>query len=411
MQNQILKYDITDNTVDNDVIINPTKQQLVFFPKEESQMFQGKSFDFSVDTDKTTITENNDMLAFVNRIKDESTSMPIDPLGYGLPGTTGVGVDDYYHRNERINSSHTPTDYIGASSISVPTILNENFCDFKLINGNSEEELYVNTTTSLDIITPGIQRVKIPQNRFNTILTNSTDIINNGGDNLIRNYGKYYIKIAPKGIEIQVVDLERHHHQPWESMRDNVDITMDGPNAFFNPLKKRRSVVYCDKSDFLNSLWNFESSSNQSGRLYGSIVEIWDSSLTELKQTKVITENIFDFNNDTTNYSKLVLQPDIIGYDTMSQALVAGDFLRIYPRETYFNQIILEINYLDKLKEINSLVRFMLNDVVRDMETGIVEIYDDNGLSIDSNGSFNGTVSQRYQIQQEGKFELRKKLK
>jgi hypothetical protein len=51
---------ITDNTIDNYVVISPTKPSFVFFPKEESQIIKG-------------VDEN--LLTYVN-IYDSSQYMP-----------------------------------------------------------------------------------------------------------------------------------------------------------------------------------------------------------------------------------------------------------------------------------------------------------------------------------------------
>jgi hypothetical protein len=45
------------------------------------------------------------------------------------------------------------------------------------------------------------------------------------------------------------------------------------------------------------------------------------------------------------------------------------------------------------------------------MSTGIYEIYDDKGFAIDASGNFQGTILNRYQIFQNGKYEARKRIK
>jgi len=52
----------------------------------------------------------------------------------------------------------------------------------------------------------------------------------------------------------------------------------------------------------------------------------------------------------------------------------------------------------------------LMNDVARDMTTGVYEIYDSNGITIDSSGNFNGNVIQQYQITQVNGYEIRKRI-
>lgn len=433
MSSEIIKYDLFDNTVEKFVTINPTKQQLAFFPKEESQMFQGKSYDntgnrqIGWENNPATETVNNDTMAFMNDIKvtdvdpfnsaGKSSYFETTKINFtGDPSNVNTLVQAYKYGMLNVNSSHTETDYIGSTNINVPFLINETFANFKFVSENSNEfvELYADTDTSLKVVTlmNGVQRLRIPVNIFNTILTDSTAIENNGGDDIVKNYGKYFLAITPKYIESQVVSIDKRQHFPYRFMNQNANdsSTYTDNELHITPQNKRRNVYKLDKNNFLNTIWNFENNARQSGRLYGSVVEVWDSTRTVLKQIKIMTENQFNFHDDNKNF-ECVLQPDIFGYDVDSQDVSLGDILRIFPRESYFNDLFIDVNYKDEKLELNSLISFLVNDTIRDMTTGIFEIYDDKGFTIDTDGNFNGNVIKRYQIFQKDKFEARKVLK
>jgi len=419
MQNQRIKIQITDNTIDNFVMITPSKQQVAFFPKEESQVIPGRTSDYTSDTNPETRTENTSTRAFINRIKDESNGAVDGSLNYSLIGDVPDNGHnhslDFRYRTFNVNSSHTETDYIGSVSIDIPTIINSNFCNFKQITSTlGLQDFFSDSSISsaLSSITSGLQRLRIPTNCFNTILTDPTDITNNNGSNIQKNYGTYYLLLSPKYITTSVLDITRAYHLEWEDMPTNAinNDSADGTIIQYDPLRVRRTIIDVDKTKFLGTIWNFETNPLQAGRLYSSVVEIWDSTQTTLKQTKVITENIFNFNNTGSN-TQLVLQPDIIGYDASSETISVGDILRIYPKESSFNNILIQVEYTNPSTLINNMVSFMLNDVVRDMTSGIFDIYDENGWNIDSSGNIDGNVIQRYQITQFGTFEARKKLK
>ena len=346
MSTKIIKHTIFDNTVDNFALINPTKPQLVFYPSEETQMFKHKDYN-------------------------------------AVEGRTTGDVENV-------------TNYIGATTIEVPVTIIEAFTDFKTLDSeNNYVDFYAANDGPLQTITNGFQKIKIPESKFNNILTDEDEIIANGGNVLKKNYGIYYLVVSPKCITTNVVSITRYNHEISDDGNEN----------------NRRTIIELDKNDFLNTLWEFETNEEHSGRLFGSIVEVWDSTESVLKQTKIIGENQFNFENSLIN-TKVVIYPDNIGYDPQNQDVVIGDILKIYPRETFFNKIILEIEYKSYLEDVKSLMRFMLNDMVRDVTTGILDIYDDNGVSVDNEtGQVDGTIIQRYQIFQAPPFEIRKKLK
>jgi len=430
--NNIIKFDLFDNTSDKFVLVNPTKQQVAFFPKEESQMFQGKSYDnlgnrtTGWENDPITESENNDTRAFVNSIKttdvdpfnnttDRESYFDVQKIQFnGSSSDVQSQLQHYRYGMNDINSSHTPTDYIGAINVNIPFIINDIYADFRYLSESSSEfvNLYDDEDTNEKItsILNGIQRLRIPINIFNTVLTDDAEIENNGGDDIIKNFGKYYVYVTPKFIESNVIAIDRKEHYPFRFRSDNAIDESSDNEIHLIPSKKRRTIYKLDKSDFTNTVWDFENNPRQSGRLYASVVEVWDSTLTILKQTKIMTENQFNFSDLNKNF-ECVLQPDIFGYDVDSQDIAIGDVLRIYPRETYFNNLIIEVNYKNEDLEVSNLISFLVNDMVRDMTTGIFEVYDDNGFEIDEDGSFNGNVKRRYQIFQKDKFEARKTLK
>ena len=408
MQNQIIKHTITDNSSDQFFLLNPTKQQLAFFPKEESQMFQGRSYDYLSGTDPQQISENTDTRAFVERLK-ETTNTVDTTLGGISPVPSNMSLYNYALTD--INSSHTPTDYIGATVYSVPTVINTTFADFFYINSNNNILNLFDTTdnnSKLINLFPGVQKLRLPKNRFNTVLTAPADIIANNGSNIVYNYGSYHIIIKPKYFETTILSFENSSQTRWENLPSSISDDNSSSVLNLSSTTKRRTIITCDKTGFLGTIWNFENNAKQSGRLFGSVVEIWNSSKSVLKQSKVVMEN--QFNLDVPSNVQLVISPDNMGYDVENQSITTGDILRIYPRENYFDQIIIEVSYENSNTQMNSLVSFMVNDVVRDLSNGIIEVYDNNGITIDSSGNFNGNVIKRYQIAQFNNFEVRKKI-
>lgn len=492
MQNQIIKQEIYDNTGEAFIVINPTKQQVIFFPKEESQMFTSKTKTFAEGTtvagmtsNPDTESENTDSLAFMQRVSQISelnapvsatsgslvagriytitTFVALDNFSNvatvisGTINTTGciflctgttptnwthsstltytpdptvlnnVALDNYgttvpyptdsdkykFNISQPINSSHTATDYIGASTMTVATIITDEFADFKIwdLTSNAISELYevTDTTEKIKFITNGFQTLRIPENKLNTVLTEQADIEANNNSNIKKNFGQYYFIVSPKYVQTIVGNVIDRKHTEWLDMVSNTTPEVSGVHIQFNPSDKRRKIYECDKDNFKTLPWNFEVSGEQSGRLYGSIVEVWDSTQTTLKQVKVMTENEFNF--DTADSMRFVLYPDNVGYDTPEQEVISGDILRIYPRETYFNQLIIEVTYKDKTLQVENLLAFMLNDTVRDLMTGIYEIYDNNGFKVDGSGNYTGTVVNRYQVFSTDKTEARKRIK
>ena len=122
-----------------------------------------------------------------------------------------------------------------------------------------------------------------------------------------------------------------------------------------------------------------------------------------------MNENIFNFSVITP--MQIVLSPDNMGYDASTQNPNVGDILRIYPRETFFDEVIIEVNYKDKYLQIENMISFILNDVARDMKTGTYQVYDDKGLKVETTGVITGNVIHRYQISSTDRAEIRKRIK
>lgn len=376
----MIKKDLYDNSVNDFVVLEPKKQQAVFFPKEESQMFIGKESNY-VSADTSLMSDNQDLDSFANRA-----------LGGYLP----------------LNSSQTATDYIGAINMQVPFSLQDSFVDINFYDVQRDvfQTLFDDTDTTQKIksIVNGLQTLRLPSNVFNTLIT-TTDIdaiMANGGSPYINNYGYYYIFIKSKFIQSTISNVIPRTHISWEDLASNNDGTG-------TPINKRRTIYECDKADFENTPWLLENSPEQSGRLFGSVVEVWDTTLTTLKQIKIMNENVFNFS--VADEMQFVLTPDNMGYDSPTQEISNGDIIKVYPRETYFNEIVIEINYKDKYLQIENMISFMLNDVARDTQTGAYQIYDDAGLTVEPTGLITGNVIHRYQISQTDRFELRKRIK
>lgn len=376
------KYTLKDNTVDNYIPVTPVTPQIGYIHKEESQQFSSRDYNWdgvtsvpetsTVDTYSETYTRKN----LTSDVKDIPT-----------------------------NSANSATDYIGVVKYDVPHIIDETFANFSLLDINTNPyttlqsadieslavDLYDSTDTNPKIVSlfNGLQAIRIPANRLNTLTTTPTTF----------NYGKYYIKVSPKYIETPVTGITLRSHVEWQ----NIDLSSS---------EGRRQIINCSNVPFASSPWNFNLYKKQRGRLHGSIVEIWDSSKTTKKQTKVSVENSLGLDG-TSGIAAFVITPDVVGYDAPDQVIGLGDIIRVYPRETYFNPIYIEVDYQNKDLDLESLIKFMKNDAARNLVSGTIEIYDENGVIIDNAGNLNGTVIQAYQITTAGTgktIEVRRKI-
>ena len=493
MQNNIIKYELLDNSVDQYITINPTKQQVFSIPTEESQMFSSKSYSnigyipTGYKNDPSTQTENRD--TYITNIINEnsSSSLSANIIINAYFGTSSVfklsGISDlngnvnlngnagFVNNNQALmlngtrtsttlnltghqsnaetiildctitdtiisgnvtfsgganftvtgiltplidknnatfdrnfSASFMPTNYIGLSVYNIPTIIDENYSNIKLLNNGVLSPFY-NSIGNLTNLMNGLQFVKIPATEFATILYDPVQIAANGGNVILWDYRKYHMIISPKYVETNILNIDFKKHYPFEKLSSNLTIGVEDL-----PTYKRRNIYYCSNNDFKNTVWNFEGQPNQSGRLLGSVVEIWNSDGTILKQQKIMNENDFGFS--TGSIMNFVLSPDNMGYDPIYKDIIIGDLIRVYPIETAFNQIIIEIDFIDKYLTTKSAIQYMTNDVARDMSNAIYEIYDDNGLTINkSTGNIDGNVIQKYQIIQYGNTEIRQRIK
>ncbi len=490
MQNQIINYNLIDNSVDNFVFVTPTKQQIFSTPKEESQVIPGQTYNFS-DTipvgylnDPANQTENRaeyisgvvaaaaastpslsaeiiingvygiSSVFEINGLSDATGNVSMSGnIGYIFDNTSivlsGTRTATTINLNGNVSNGDTlilsasisssgsvifgavsissgatfsiggtitpilvninpeldrelqapfmPTDYIGMTNYDVPYLVNETFANIVLYNGTTTTSFYSTTGNFTNIIS-GIQLMKIPANCF-AVMPLTTPIT--------YTYSNYYITVAPKFIQTYITAVLPREQFAVENMGDNEVAT--GTPPILLPLHVRRTIYSCSNTDFMGTPWSFEGSPWQAGRLYGSVVEVWNNSGSTLKQIKIMNENYFNFPGGSI--MNFVLSPDNVGYDPVTQDIVLGDMIKIYPRETYFNQFTVNVGFSDESKSVKAALQFMMNDVARDMTTAIYEVYDDNGLSIDPvTGLIDGNVIQSYQITQYGQFEIRKKI-
>lgn len=387
--NSIIKETILDNTTDQYIVINPTAPNLAFYPKEESFMLPHFDWDINV---PSTDTKRGVYVGQTSEWTNHRASNSTIP----------------------INSRASATDYIGATIQSLPYYIREQFANFtyfnpkvnglftlsNTLNPTLELNLYDNTDTvsKLGLIFNGLQSLRIPADRFNVTLTDAEEIIANGNEIIRKDYGKYYIKISPKYIDVEINSITDRQHKPWP------DIAGD---------EYRRKFFGFDSTPFENQPWDFDyklGTAAPSGRLFGSIVEVLDASKTTIKQNKICMDNIII---PADGIGSVVLSPDIVGMEAYNQAPAVGDILRFYPRETYFNPILIELEYKNNSSTLEAAIRYLKNDIARDLNTNIIQVYDDNGISVDTQGNVNGVITEAYQISvsQNGQQELRRQLK
>ena len=184
--------------------------------------------------------------------------------------------------DRNFSASFMPTNYIGLSVYNIPTIIDENYSNIKLLNNGVLSPFY-NSIGNLTNLMNGLQFVKIPATEFATILYDPVQIAANGGNVILWDYRKYHMIISPKYVETNILNIDFKKHYPFEKLSSNLTIGVEDL-----PTYKRRNIYYCSNNDFKNTVWNFEGQPNQSGRLLGSVVEIWNSDGTILKQQKII---------------------------------------------------------------------------------------------------------------------------
>lgn len=375
----MIQYTLKDNTIDQYIPVTPTKPQAGYIAKEESQQMASTDYNFDG----------------VNNVPETSTADTFGEIIHRQALASDV-------KDIPVNAANSATDYIGTVAYNVPYIVQDAFADFEMMDiqtntittlqsANIESlaiPLYPAADTNPRVVSifNGLQVVRIPANVFND--TTQTPVL--------KKYGTYYVKISPKFIQATVVNILRRKQVAWQ---------------FVNPAdaEGRRSAVVVGNPAFLGTPWQFENNPKQAGRLHGSVVEIWNASLTVKKQTKISVENQLGLDG-TSGQALFVLTPDNVGYDPASQVIAPGDIIRVFPRETYFDPIYVEVDYTNKDQDLVAAVQFLKNDAARDTVQSTISIYDDNGITIDSQGNINGTVIQAYQISLQNNIEVRRKI-
>ena len=372
----MIKFNLNNNSVLNYIPLEAIKPVFGFFPTEESANKQYRDHNYDG----------------VNNINNTQS---IDAF---------IDIDAHY--NTPFATSKTYSNYMGSANMFIPHIIDASKADFKTFylsegldlssyNNPSNIESWLselfdsNDNFKIATLFNGLQLLKLPINCYHDLSTNPVE----------PKYGLHYIKVSPKYVDVLVNDIIMREQKNW------IDYSSFDLNL------KNRQTILLNKADLLNTAWAFENNSSiyQRGRLIGSIAEIWDSTKQTKKQTKIIVESDYYNDNDALN-SSIVLSPDTIGYDAPTQVITPGDIIRIYPRESYFLPIFVEVNYQSLTNDLTSLIRFMKNDAARDLTNNIYEIYDDNGITIDSNGNVDGQVVMSYQIVKVGQKEIRKQI-
>ena len=180
------KFTLQDNTVVNYIPLDPKKPQVGYIPREDSLQNFARDWQY----DGTLLSDDqhatvDQVTAISNRTASSTPDIPV---------SSKIGEQAY----------------IGTVNHNVPHIINETFTDFllmdvhtgdftSLISANIESlatPLFPNTDLDPKTVSVfnGLQMLRIPINRLNDIISIPT----------INNYGKYYIKIAPKYIDSAV---------------------------------------------------------------------------------------------------------------------------------------------------------------------------------------------------------------
>jgi len=377
----MIKYTLNNNGILNYIPIEPQKPVFGFFPREDAAQRTLRDHNYN-GVDNIPNTQSCDSEPDINLAINAGFTIPMS-YKYYQPG------------------------YMGATTQVIPHIIDSNKADFKTFylsedldlssyNNPSNVESWLtdlfvsNDNFKIATLFNGLQFLKLPINCFNDIVVSP----------IAPKYGLHYIKIAPKYIDVPVVNI---------IPREQINLLYPS----FTLLRQYgfRQVIEVNKTNLTGTVWAFENLSSvyQRGRLSGSIVEVWNSTKSIKKQSKIIVEDDY-YNNNSASTSALILSPDTVGYDAPSQVVTPGDVLRIYPRESYFTPLFIEVTYQGLTNDLTAMVRFMKNDAARDLTNNVYEIYDDNGITIDSNGNLDGEVIMSYQIVKVGQKEIRKRI-
>ena len=444
----MIKIDLTDNTVDNFIGITPTRQQIVVMPSEEVFNFQ-QGGDVAYGSSSRTVWPGS-MSNVWNGAWTLKLPWSIDPnfadfkLVSLINHTPEVLVDNTGFYNTQYEeelfldsgTSKLSTVFPGQQLLRVPAkrFMTENTTGEKVVyfsaaivtEGSTALVTKYDNTAKDEANSVNLVQLKvgnlvtgtgIPPNTtireiletedYLIVLSNAATVSNTDVsltsveqvvESLVSNYGKYYIKISPKYIDTAISSI---------SYGDlSIDKTTGQPTVTTGLRKK---VIYLRPEDFKNTIWNFEDPITQRGRLAGSIAELWSgnngTSPGILKSQKMIVESAIG-----STEVKILLYPQFLGWDTVNTLEQQNQVVRVYPRETYFDTVYIEINFKDVSNSLDAVAQYILNDASRDTKTGIIEVYDNNGIKIDKNGNINGKVAQSYQISQKDTQEIRVKL-
>lgn len=377
----MIEKKITDNNIENWVLIEAYKNLFAELPKEESQMFYGKEFEFYSNNTEKKFKGVNNTQEVIERV---SVEQPLD----------NIKVNQI-----RINSPISETDYAGIINNKVKVLIENNLCNityFKEGDWNINNLFESNNTTKFRLIND-MQFLNIPIGVFKkeNIIENSDD------EEFINDFGTFYIKIEPYFIETTIDIVNKKEHLFYN--KDDLELIVFEEG-------NRRNIYEIDIEPFKNTPLNFESIGTNkiawSNRLLGSIV--YNKKSNGLNNNiKIITNDYFDFIN---NKAFICLSPDYMGVDNLNNRFYEGNTIKIYPNECYFEPIVIKIDFSKEIFENEQIKKFLLNDAVRDFENNIIEIYDDNGIAVEDNGQISGRVYSSFQvIEQQGK-EIRKKL-
>ena len=381
----MLEKKIIDNDIDNWILIEPEKYIFGELPKEESQMFFGKEFQYN--NDFTTTTDVNKRGVDNRKIIDSNTNFPLNK-------------EDALNKT-LINSSVTETDYAGIINKKIKTLLDQNFCDIKYYKEDiwDIKDVYGEEFIQKFKIVGNNQFFKLPKFLFKK--ESNTPSLDPDVVESVNDYGIFYITIEPKYIETEIVDINLKEHYKYDNILNTLGLGIGN----------RRNIYKLNFNDFQNTIWQFEDNFTNdkpilSNRLLGSLVV--NKQLNGLyKNEKIITNDLLDFD---LNEVFICLSPDYMGVDSAYNKFNTNDTIRIYPQDKYFEPFIIRIDFLKDLTDTDRIKNYLLNDAVRDLKTNLIEIYDENGVTIEDNGQLSGKVKLAFQVIENQGKEIRKNI-
>ena len=366
------EYSLKDHGIVNYIPVEFIKSLYAEILKEESQTYLGKDFSY----DPTNPRPNTLATGNIDEVKDQ--------------------VQNGVEKRIRINSPISESDYAGIINDNINITQDEDFITVSYFKEGvwSELPLYPNNLVQKLRTVIGRQFLVLYDNTFNTLNTDT--------NTWTQNYGNYYICIEPLYIETTVTVVIPKDYIQYGSNLVAVVLTSSRHTQYvLDILPFRGSKLFLERS--------FNGATNEaifSNRFVGSVVHAKNINLTD-KNVKVITNDYFNFNN---NVAKITMAPDYMGIDSPFNTIGVGDKLRIYPKECYFKPITIKVQYTQETNALDLMRQYSLNDAVRDLTTNIIEVYDDNGLTINPDGGIDGRVIFSYVISQEGTKEVKRRL-